>query len=347
MAGERTSTVCYDPASMGKVLVTGGAGYVGSHVVRHLTDARREVVVLDDLSAGHRGSVPSAALVEGDCGDPAVLDDVLAGRGVSAIVHMAGSSLVGASMADPGAYFRNNVAKTLELLEAARRHDVTSFVFSSSAAVYGDPVDVPIREEHPCAPTNPYGETKLAVERMLAWFHRAHGLRYAALRYFNAAGAHESAEIGEDHGPNETHLIPRLLRSILEDGPSVPILGEDYPTTDGTCIRDYVHVMDLAEAHAAALTALEQGSLEAGTFNLGNGEGFSVREVVAAVTRVAGVAPPTERAPRRPGDPAILVASAERASRRLGWKPSRSAIEASVRTAWAWHSTHPRGFADR
>lgn len=332
---------------MGKVLVTGGAGYVGSHVVRHLLDLRREVVVLDDLSTGHRGAVLRAAFVRGDCGDPVALDGALAGAGVSSIVHMAASSLVGASMADPGGYYRNNVLKTLELLEAARRHDVRCIVFSSSAAVYGDPVDLPIREEHPCSPTNPYGETKLAVERLLAWFHRAHGMRYAALRYFNAAGAHGSAEIGEDHGDAETHLIPRLLRSILDGGPSVPILGEDYPTSDGTCIRDYVHVMDLAEAHAAALVALEQGTLEAGTFNLGNGEGFSVKEVVASVTRVAGTPPPTERAPRRAGDPAILVASAERASRRLGWKPTRAALDTIVASAWDWHRAHPRGFADR
>jgi UDP-glucose 4-epimerase len=256
-------------------------------------------------------------------------------------------SLVGESMAEPARYFETNVGKTLTLLDAMRRHDVKAFVFSSSASVYGEPHDVPIREEHPCLPTNPYGETKLAVERILHWYQRAYGIGYAALRYFNAAGAHEGAEIGEDHGDRETHLIPRLILAILRDGPKTPILGEDYPTSDGTCVRDYVHVMDLAEAHVLALAALQRGSLQAGSFNLGNGLGFSVREVVAAVTRAAGHPPPTERAPRRPGDPAILVASADRAARRLGWSPRAASLDAIVRSAWRWHETHPQGFVDR
>jgi UDP-glucose 4-epimerase len=332
---------------MGKVLVTGGAGYVGSHVVRHLVDAGAEVVVLDDLSAGHRAAVGKAALVENDCGDASALDAVFAGGGFDAVVHMAGSCLVGESMADPARYYANNVGKTLALLDAMRRHEVKSIVFSSSAGVYGEPQEVPIREEHPARPTNPYGETKLAVERILGWYQRAYGIGYAALRYFNAAGAHESAEIGEDHGDRETHLIPRLILSVLHGGPSTPILGEDYPTSDGTCVRDYVHVMDLAEAHALALAALQRGSLEAGSFNLGNGEGFSVREVVATVGQIAGSQPKTERAPRRQGDPAILVASAERASRRLGWTPRRSSLAAIVRTAWTWHAANPRGYGDR
>ena len=332
---------------MGKVLVTGGAGYVGSHVVRHLVDAGRDVVVLDNLSYGHRAAVGKAECVAGDSGDQAVLDGIFAGGGVDAVVHMAGSSLVGESMSEPARYYDNNVAKTLSLLEAMRRHDVKAIVYSSSAAVYGEPQEVPMREEHPCRPTNPYGETKLAVERMLGWYQRAYAIGYAALRYFNAAGAHESAEIGEDHGDRESHLIPRLILSAVRGGPPTPILGEDYPTSDGTCVRDYVHVTDLAEAHALALSALHRGSLQAGSFNLGNGEGFSVREVVAMVSKVAGAPPPTERAPRRQGDPAILVASAERAMRRLGWKPRRSSLDAIVRTAWAWHQAHPEGFGDR
>jgi UDP-glucose 4-epimerase len=332
---------------MGKLLVTGGAGYVGSHVVRALLDARRDVVVLDDLSFGHRAAVGRAVFVEGDFGDASALDRIMEGGGIDAVVHMAGVALVGESMGEPARYYGNNVAKTLTLLDAMRRHDVRYVVFSSSAAVYGEPQDVPIREEHPCAPTNPYGETKLAVERMLAWYQRAYGIGYAALRYFNAAGAHPSAEIGEDHGDRETHLIPRLIRSTLHGGPPTPIFGEDYPTSDGTCIRDYVHVVDLAEAHVLALSALSRGSLQAGSFNLGNGEGFSVREVVAAVGKVAGTAPPIERAPRRQGDPAILVASAERATRRLGWTPRSSSLETIVRTAFAWHKARPHGFADR
>jgi UDP-glucose 4-epimerase len=332
---------------MGKVLVTGGAGYVGSHVVRHLVDAGRDVVVIDDLSYGHRAAVGKTAFVPGDCGDQAVLDGIFAGGGFDAVVHLAGSSLVGESMTEPAAYYRNNVVKTLALLEAMHRHDVKSIVYSSSAAVYGEPQEIPIREEHPCLPTNPYGETKLAVERILAWYQRAYAIGYAALRYFNAAGAHESAEIGEDHGGRETHLIPRLILSTLRGGPPTPILGEDYPTSDGTCVRDYVHVMDLADAHAQALSALHRGTLQAGSFNLGNGEGFSVREVVTMVGKVAGSPPPIERAPRRQGDPAILVASAERAARRLAWKPRRSSLETIVRTAWEWHEARPMGYGDR
>jgi UDP-glucose 4-epimerase len=332
---------------MGRVLVTGGAGYVGSHVVRCLLDGGRDVVVLDDLSFGHRRAAGKAVFVEGDCGDASVLDRIMVGGGIDAVVHMAGLSLVGESMGEPARYYGNNVGKTLTLLDGMRRHDVRSIVFSSSAAVYGEPLEVPIREEHPCLPTNPYGETKLAVERILGWYQRAYGIGYAALRYFNAAGAHASAEIGEDHGDRETHLIPRLILSTLRGGPPTPILGEDYPTSDGTCIRDYVHVMDLAEAHALALTALQRGTLQAGSFNLGNGEGFSVREVVAAVARVAGAPPPTERAPRRQGDPAILVASADRAIRRLGWTPRHSALDVIVRTAFAWHEARPQGYGDR
>ena len=332
---------------MGKVLVTGGAGYVGSHVVRCLHDAGTEVVILDDLSFGHRAAAGKAPFVEGDCGDAAVLDRAMEGGEIEAVVHMAGLSLVGESMQEPARYYGNNVSKTLTLLDAMRRHEVKAIVFSSSAAVYGEPQDVPIREEHPCLPTNPYGETKLAIERILGWYQRAYGIGYAALRYFNAAGAHASATIGEDHGERETHLIPRLILSVLRNGPPTPILGEDYPTSDGTCIRDYVHVMDLAEAHALALAALKRGSLQAGSFNLGNGEGFSVREVVAAVAKISGSSPPTERAPRRQGDPAILVASAERANRRLGWRPTGSSLDTIVRTAFAWHEGHPHGYGDR
>ena len=332
---------------MGKVLVTGGAGYVGSHVVRYLIDAGTDVVVLDDLSFGHRAAAGRATFVEGDCGDDEALDAIMEDGAIDAVVHMAGMSLVGESMAEPAPYFASNVGNTLNLLDAMRRHEVKAIVFSSSAAVYGEPLDVPIREEHPCVPTNPYGETKLAVERILGWYQRAYGIGYAALRYFNAAGAHESAEIGEDHGDRETHLIPRLILAALRGGPPTPILGEDYPTSDGTCVRDYVHVMDLAEAHALALGALRRGTLQAGSFNLGNGEGFSVREVVAAVARVAGGPPPTHRAPRRQGDPAILVASAERATKRLGWTPRNPSIDSIVRSAWNWHERRPDGFGDR
>jgi UDP-glucose 4-epimerase len=332
---------------MDRVLVTGGAGYVGSHVVRHLLDAGHQIVVLDDLSGGHRKAVGNAELVEGDCGDPAVLDGILGGGSVDAVIHMAGRCLVGESIVDPATYYDGNLRATMTLLDAMRRHEIKSIVFSSSAAVYGESADVPIQEDQPCRPTNPYGETKWAIERMLSWYQSAYGIHYAALRYFNAAGAHESGEIGEDHGDGETHLIPRLILSVLNGGPPTSILGEDYPTSDGTCIRDYVHVSDLAEAHGLALTALVRGQLEGGSFNLGNGEGFSVREVVGTVAKVTGSAPPIEKAPRRRGDPAILVASAERAKRRLGWRPRKPSLETIVRTAFAWHRGHPHGYGDR
>jgi UDP-glucose 4-epimerase len=331
---------------MSSVLVTGGAGYIGSHIVRRLREAGWGVTVIDDLSAGHRVAVGDAALVEGDFADPALLDPLLGGERFAYIVHLAAFSQVGESVAEPARYYENNVSKSLKLLETARRYGVKGIVFSSSAAVYGEPVEVPITEEHPLAPTNPYGETKLAFENALNWFHRAYRTRYVALRYFNAAGAHPSGEIGEDHEP-ESHLIPRLIRSILDGGPPTPIFGEDYPTTDGTCVRDYVHVVDIAEAHVAALDVLERGKIDAGAFNLGNGEGFSVRDVVETVTKVAGQRPPTERAPRRPGDPAILVASSQRAVKRLGFEPSYPGLEEIVRTAWAWHRDRPKGYGDR
>ncbi len=332
---------------MGAVLVTGGAGYIGSHIVRRLVEDRRDVIVLDDLSEGHRAAVcDGATFVEGDCGSERLLGDLLAGGRVSWIVHMAASSLVGESVEDPAKYYANNVSRGLALLDASRRAGVLGIVFSSTAAVYGDPADLPITEEQPAAPTNPYGETKICFERALGWYHRAYGIRYVALRYFNAAGAHPSGEIGEDHAP-ETHLIPRLLGALLRGGPPVPIFGEDYPTADGTCIRDYVHVADLAEAHVAALAALAAERVDAGAFNLGNGEGFSVREVVDMVSRVTGSLPPTTRAPRRPGDPAILVASSARAAKRLGYRPSIPRLEDIVGTAWRWHREHPEGYGDR
>ena len=331
---------------MSVVLVTGGAGYIGSHVVRRLREGGREVVVLDDLSTGHRAAVGDTPLVQGDHGDEAILDDLLSGGQVRFIIHFAASSLVGESMGNPSLYYRNNLVRGLALLDAARRHDIRGFIFSSSAAVYGDPVDVPISEEHPLRASSPYGETKLAFERALGWYHRAYGTRHVSLRYFNAAGAHPDADIGEDHDP-ETHLIPRLLLSVLKGGSPTPIFGDDYPTTDGTCIRDYVHVVDLADAHVRALEGLERGEIEAEAFNLGNGEGFSVREAVDMVTRVTGERPLTDRAPRRPGDPAILVASSERAVRRLNWKRAFPTLESIVRSAWNWHKSHPRGFDER
>jgi len=330
---------------VGAVLVTGGAGYIGSHIVKRLVGDGREVVVLDDLSAGHRAAVRDVPLVESDFGDASVLDGLFQGGRIQSVVHMAAHSQVGESMADPAKYYQNNLSKSLVLLEMARRYGIEAIVFSSTAAVFGDPVDLPISEEHPTLPTNPYGETKLAFERALAWYHRSYGTRYVSLRYFNAAGADPDGELGEDHDP-ESHLIPRLLRAVTEGGPPTPIFGDDYPTTDGTCVRDYIHVADLADAHVRALDAISRGDVEAETFNLGNGEGFSVLEVVDAVARVTGTAPPTNKAPRRPGDPAILVASAARAGRRLGWRPRFPGLDAIVGTAWDWHRAHPDGYPE-
>jgi UDP-glucose 4-epimerase len=316
---------------------------VGSHIVRELVERDESVIVLDDLSTGHREAVGGAVLVEADFGETAVLDDILGQQRIEFIVHMAASCEVAQSVADPATYYANNVTGSLTLLDAARRHGVRGIVFSSSAAVYGEPEKIPIDEEHPQRPTNPYGETKLAFERALGWYQRAYGIPYVALRYFNAAGAHPRGQIGEHHA-NETHLIPRLLQSMTAGGEPTPIFGDDYPTRDGTCVRDYVHVVDLARAHVLALEAMRDGAMNGEAFNLGNGEGFTVREVVEAVGEVVGRRPATRAAKRRPGDPASLVASSARAAERLGWCANYPSLEAIVRTAWEWHRRHPRGY---
>jgi UDP-glucose 4-epimerase len=331
---------------MSKVLVTGGAGYIGSHVVRRLSEQGYSPIVIDDLSTGHRAATHDLArLVEADFADETVLDELL-GAGCDFIVHLAASCEVGESMAEPAAYYRNNLVRSLTLLDAACRHGITGLVFSSSAAVYGEPQRLPIDEDHPCHPTNPYGETKLAFGRALEWPRRAHGIRYVALRYFNAAGAHPDGDLGEDHAV-ESHLIPRLLRGMLDGGASVPIFGDDYPTRDGTCVRDYVHVVDLAEAHVLALDALRAGRTTPAALNLGNGAGFTVREVIETAQRVTGSRARVERAPRRPGDPATLVASARRAEQELGWRPRFATLDSIVGSAWEWHRRHPQGFAER
>jgi UDP-glucose 4-epimerase len=331
---------------LSEILVTGGAGYIGSHIVRRLREARRDVVVLDDLSEGHRGAVPDdVRLVEADFADPPTLDGLLSGGRVEWIVHMAASCLVGESVSDPAAYYRNNLIRSLGLLDAARRHDVKGMVFSSTAAVYGEPTELPIAESHPQLPTNTYGETKLAFERALGWYQGAYGFRWVAPRYFNAAGAHPDGDIGEDH-PQETHLIPRLLQSVLDGAEPTPIFGNDWPTPDGTCVRDYVHVVDLAEAHVLAIDRMESGAIEGEPINLGNGEGFSVRQVIDTVGRVTGTEVPTIDAPRRAGDPATLVASSRRARERLGWEPRFPTLDEIVETAWNWHRHHPRGYDD-
>jgi UDP-glucose 4-epimerase len=330
---------------MGKILVTGGAGYIGSHIVRRLEEEGDEVVVVDDLSQGHRAAVAGVSLVVADFGDPEMLEREMGSGGIEFVVHMAAFCEVGQSMLEPAAYYANNLARSLSLLEQARRHGVRGIVFSSTAAVYGEPVELPITEAHPQQPTNPYGETKRAFEQALQWYHRAYGLRYVALRYFNAAGAHPRGDIGEDHSP-ETHLLPKLFHAVQHDSEPMPIFGDDYPTEDGTCVRDYIHVIDLAEAHRLAIESMRRDDVVGESFNLGNGKGFSVREVVDVVGRVTGKRPPIRMAPRRPGDPARLVASSARIAERLGWKPSFPGLEQITQSAWEWHRRHPDGYGD-
>ncbi|WP_028080529.1 UDP-glucose 4-epimerase GalE [Solimonas soli] len=317
------------------VLVVGGAGYIGSHMCKCLSEAGHAVVVLDNLATGHRAAVQWGELVEASLGDVAAVGDTLRRHRIDVVMHFAASSLVGESMSDPYKYYANNVCATLALLQAMREAGVSQFVFSSTAAVFGEPQAELIDETHPCQPINPYGNSKLAVERMLDDAARAYGLRATALRYFNAAGACDSGLIGESHEP-ESHLIPRLLRRAAGEALDVQIFGTDYPTRDGTCVRDYVHVCDLADAH---LLALEYSRAQPGfhTFNLGNGTGFTVLEVLAAAQSVVGRPLDIPRGPRRAGDPATLVASSRKARERLGWRPRRADIRRIVADAWAWH----------
>ncbi|MGA2686775.1 MAG: UDP-glucose 4-epimerase GalE [Candidatus Korobacteraceae bacterium] len=327
-----------------RVLVTGGAGYIGSVVADRLLRDGHAVTVLDNLSKGAKQAVPSQAdFVLANTGDEPALDRIFQSGRFDAVMHFAAFIEAGESMLSPELYFDNNSAKTLTLLRAMLRHQVLRLVFSSTAAVYGDPTRLPIVEDDPLAPTNPYGESKLMVERMLAWFHKAHGLGYASLRYFNAAGA--TRDRGEMHRP-ETHLIPLVLQAALGQREAISIYGTDYPTKDGTCIRDYIHIDDLATAHLLALDALAQTQTHREDsqliFNLGSGSGFSVREIIDVAGRVTGRKIPVVEAPRRPGDSAVLIASSEKIKRVLGWQPRHSDIEAILRSAWEWHSTHLR-----
>ena len=326
---------------MGAVLVTGGAGYIGSHAAKALRAAGHEVVVLDSLFAGHRQAVCGGPLVEADIADTEVVRDTVRRYHVTSVMHFAALLSVGESVSAPARYYANNVVKTLTLLDALVAESIEQLVFSSTAAVYGEPETTPITEDHPTCPINAYGETKLAVERALRHYGAAYGLRAVCLRYFNAAGADPDGEVGEDHHPEE-HLIPRTLAATT-GGPSLGIYGDDYPTEDGTCLRDYVHVSDLAAAHVQALSALESGSSSA-VYNLGNGRGFSVREVIAAVERVTGSRVPHDVQPRREGDPAVLLASSARARTELGWAPRHEELDVIVETAWRWHQAHPGGY---
>ncbi len=326
-----------------KILVTGGAGYIGGTVAGLLTGNGHKVTVFDNLSHSRRELIPAGIeFVQGDLADRPLLERLFlsardSGQPYDGVLHFAALIEAGESMAKPEIYFRNNTASTLSLLEAMLTHGPRRLVFSSTAAVYGEPESVPILEDARLEPTNPYGQSKLLVEQMLAWFHRIHGLRYASLRYFNVAGSPEGPQgvvRGEAHDP-ETHLIPLVLDVALGRRQAIQIFGDDYPTPDGTCIRDYIHVSDLAEAHLLALEALEKHDRL--ICNLGNGQGFSVREVIAAARRVTGHPIPAEVHPRRPGDPAVLVASSAKAIRELGWKPRYTDLDSILRTAWAWH----------
>ena len=323
------------------MLVTGGAGYIGSHAAKALHRAGYRVVVFDNLVAGHRAAVKFGALVEGDIADTALVRDTLRRHQISAVVHFAAFLDVGESVRDPAKYYRNNVAGALSVLEAITAESVQHFVFSSTCATYGEPIDTPMTETHPQKPINSYGETKLAIERALPHFATAHGMRYVALRYFNASGADPDGEIGEDHSP-EIHLIPRAIEAAT-GGRRLQVFGDDYPTPDGTCLRDYIHVTDLADAHLNALEAIA-GTGESGAYNLGTGHPHSVRDVIDTVARVTGRQVPWTLGPRRPGDPAVLYAAADKAQAELHWTPKLGDLETIVRTAWAWHCNHPHGY---
>lgn len=326
-----------------RILVTGGAGYIGGAVAAELVKCGYDVVVLDNLSSGHREAIPKEArLVQGDTGDRACLDQLFRTAVFDGVMHFAASIEVKESMLTPGGYFRNNTMNTLNLLEAMRDHGVQKFVFSSTAALYGTPRAAPIPESLPLRPTNPYGESKLMVEQMLHWFNHIHGLRYASLRYFNAAGA--AASHGEDHRP-ESHLIPLVLEAANAKRESVSIYGTDYETHDGTCVRDYIHISDLARAHVLALEKLgREAEPERLIYNLGNNRGYSVREVIDAARRATGRKIHCKEEPRRPGDPPVLIASSEKIKRELGWKPMITELELIILSAWEWRQRNPEGY---
>jgi UDP-glucose 4-epimerase len=319
------------------ILVTGGAGYIGSHTVLYLKEKGESVVVLDNLLTGHRQSVLNdVPFYMGSLHDEQLLSYICQNHNIEAVIHFAANSLVGESVKDPLSYYENNIAGTLSLLKVMNKNNVKRIVFSSTAAVYGEPKSVPIQEEDPAIPTNPYGETKLAIEKMLHWADKAHGIKSVALRYFNAAGADPEGRIGEEHLP-ETHLIPIVLQAALGQRENVTVFGDDYPTPDGTCVRDYVHVMDLADAHYCALEKIRNEN-KGGVYNLGNGKGFSVKEVIETCREVTQCEIIVETSPRRPGDPAILVASSQKACDELKWQPKYPNLKDIIAHAWNYHA---------
>lgn len=325
------------------ILVLGGAGYIGSHTVYELIDKGEDVVIVDNLETGYIEAVhPQARFYQGDIRNRAFIDSVFEKESIDAVIHFAANSLVGESMTVPLKYYDNNVCGTKVLLESMIAHDVKRIVFSSTAATYGEPENIPILESDRTCPTNAYGETKLAMEKMMMWTDRAHGLKYVALRYFNACGAHKSGLIGEAHNP-ESHLVPLILQVPLGQRDFISIYGDDYDTKDGTCIRDYIHVTDLAQAHILAVKYLLKGG-ESDTFNLGNGVGSTVKEVIDTARKATGLEIAAKITPRRAGDPARLIASSAKAKEVLGWKPEHADLEEIISSAWKWHRTHPHGF---
>ena len=328
------------------ILVAGGAGYIGSHMVKDLIEHGEDVVVADNLSTGHRDAInPKAKFYEGDIRDRKFLDKVFDNEGITAVVHFAAFSIVPESMSKPLKYFDNNTGGMITLLEAMRDHNIKYIVFSSTAATYGVPEHMPIKETDPQNPINPYGLSKLMMEKMMAWADKAYGIKFVALRYFNVAGAAPDGTIGEDHGP-ETHLVPIILQVAQGKRKELSIFGDDYNTPDGTNVRDYVHVMDLADAHILAIKYLEAGN-KSNAFNLGSSTGFSNKQMLEAAREVTGKPIPAKMAPRRPGDPDSLVAASDKARTILGWKPKYDDVHDIIATAWKWHSTHPKGYDDR
>ena len=328
------------------ILVAGGAGYIGSHMVKDLIEHGEDVVVADNLSTGHRDAInPKAKFYEGDIRDRKFLDKVFDNEDITAVVHFAAFSIVPESMSKPLKYFDNNTGGMITLLEAMRDHNIKYIVFSSTAATYGVPEHMPIKETDPQNPINPYGLSKLMMEKMMAWADEAYGIKFVALRYFNVAGAAPDGTIGEDHGP-ETHLVPIILQVAQGKRKELSIFGDDYNTPDGTNVRDYVHVMDLADAHILAIKYLEAGN-KSNAFNLGSSTGFSNKQMLEAAREVTGKPIPAKMAPRRPGDPDSLVAASDKARTILGWKPKYDDVHDIIATAWKWHSTHPKGYDDR
>lgn len=328
------------------ILVCGGAGYIGSHTVYELIKQNKDVIIVDNLQSGHIKAVhPKAKFYKGDIRDSEFLDKVFSENNIEAIIHFAANSLVGESMVKPLLYFNNNVYGMQILLESMVKHDIKNIVFSSTAAVYGEPKKIPISEDDETNPTNTYGETKLTMEKMMKWVNKANGINYVSLRYFNAAGAIEDGSIGEDHSP-ESHLIPLILQVPLGKREAITVFGEDYDTPDGTCIRDYIHVLDLADAHIKAVEYLQKGN-ESNIFNLGNGIGFSVKEMIDSAKEATNEEINVVVGERRAGDPARLIASNEKAQKILGWTPKYTDVKAIINTAWTWHKNNPDGFNDR